>query len=682
MPYTLRFVSISFLLLLSALMGLGQETSFRIDFSGDTAEENDVTIMGAGFDTLPAADVSFGVIPTDNTFELAPDGRGAIVTADPGEGVMIVSSIIASDKAALIRGSVRTDTPHASIYLATIGQGEDVFVSTVTPCNGEFFTDQYHRLSSFFIPPSTNGFQALIQIVNTSETESLTAYLDTIEISLLEPGWFYNGEFINGDEINSEITALSFLNDIDSLLTSSDADEAPLQIDLSKESLERSEIMLTGAGFDSIPQARVFFTSIPTQEDFPNATDGLGAAIIAAPGEGVIIWGPRIETSYAALIRCSIRSNNAAMSAILAALDEGPNAFVTTNTSFNKNYFLYQYKRLSTYFAPPSTGFQPLIQIMNISENETLIAYLDNFEVFPLKTDRFYNEALLDGDETDPDWNSISEEFVAQHISSPTLTIDIPNLPDSAIPLEMTRIPHGTFLMGSRFQPGFANESPQHWETIDNDFYLGTYEVTNAQFSAFLQAKGNLSPEGQPYLFTNMERVKIQLTGGKWTVDAGYENHPVIEVSWYGARDFCVWISELAPSLQGRLPTEVEWEYACRAGTETRYYWGEDPDLSMIDHYAWYEDNSGANDTIEVGRKQPNQWGLYDMSGNVWEWCIDSYRDKSIEELEEVYKVIRGGGWDTDALYCRSAVRNGYLIINSSNDIGFRITASIKYLFL
>ena len=119
-----------------------------------------------------------------------------------------------------------------------------------------------------------------------------------------------------------------------------------------------------------------------------------------------------------------------------------------------------------------------------------------------------------------------------------------------------------------------------------------------------------------------------------------------------------------------RFPTEAEWEYACRAGTMTRFYWGDDLNYTQINEYAWYKGNSGATDnyagsTHEVGLKLPNAWGLFDMSGNVWEWCQEWYGSYSSNDQIDpkgpnsgIFRVLRGGDWLNNARYCLSADRN------------------------
>ena len=234
------------------------------------------------------------------------------------------------------------------------------------------------------------------------------------------------------------------------------------------------------------------------------------------------------------------------------------------------------------------------------------------------------------------------------------LTIDL-TLPFGAKPLEMRLIPAGTFMMGSpdNEQDHASDECPQHQVTISQPFFLGKYEVTQAQWQAIM---GN-SPS-----------------------DYQGNNLPVEKVSWNDCQDFITALNQLG---QGtfRLPTEAEWEYACRAGTTTRFYWGDDPDYSQIMDYAWNRNPDGTN---EVGMKLPNAFGLYDMSGNVWEWCQDWFSLYSSNAQTDPtgptgrgsLRIIRGGGWDNYAMYSRSAFRNCYLPTLSLNYLGFRLLRS------
>ena len=162
--------------------------------------------------------------------------------------------------------------------------------------------------------------------------------------------------------------------------------------------------------------------------------------------------------------------------------------------------------------------------------------------------------------------------------------------------------------------------------------------------------------------------------------------NPVETVSWNDAQEFCKKLSQLTGK-KYRLPTEAEWEYACRAGTQTRFYFGDD--ATKLEDYGWYNGNSSSK-THTVGEKKPNDWGLYDMSGNVWEWCEDPYHDSYADKPENIknngntawpssdisLRVLRGGSWGSDSWYCRSADRNWYIAVVRFNDIGFRLAVS------
>ena len=192
-------------------------------------------------------------------------------------------------------------------------------------------------------------------------------------------------------------------------------------------------------------------------------------------------------------------------------------------------------------------------------------------------------------------------------------TINLPNLPAGTVPLSMVLCPSGTFMMGSSSseidalvskygEDQFKNEGPQHQVTISKPFYIGRYEITQAQWQAVM---GN-NPS------FNREDVGAKIGN----------NFPVNQVSW----DDCqVFIEKLNKLGQGtfRLPTEAEWEYACRAGTITRFYWGEDTELKFYSMYENVSDTDGG--LLVAGSKYSNAWGLYDMCGNVREWCQDRY---------------------------------------------------------
>jgi formylglycine-generating enzyme required for sulfatase activity len=224
----------------------------------------------------------------------------------------------------------------------------------------------------------------------------------------------------------------------------------------------------------------------------------------------------------------------------------------------------------------------------------------------------------------------------------------------SGVTMRLKLIPAGPFTMGSpTSESGRGNDETQHSVTISQPFYMGVYEVTQAQWQAVMGSN--------PSHFT------------------GDLNRPVEQVSWNDCQAFCQKVSAKTGKTV-RLPTEAEWEYACRAGSTGRYSFGDSD--SALGNYAWYYDNSG-NTTHPVGQKQPNAWGLYDMHGNVWEWCQDWYGPYSSGSVTDPsgpgsgeYRVLRGGSWYYIPPFCRAAVRRRLTPDNRWNNSGVRVVVS------
>lgn len=269
-----------------------------------------------------------------------------------------------------------------------------------------------------------------------------------------------------------------------------------------------------------------------------------------------------------------------------------------------------------------------------------------------------YTKPLDTGDLADID-KCIPKDW----ISTPT--------PTPVAPPQTVLVEGGTFLMGSPNGVGDSDEHPQHQVTLSN-YRISKYEVTNAQYAAFLNAKGNQTEGGSTWYYEGGYMARIQKNGGVFVVSSGYENHPVNYVTWYGAKAYAEWVG-------GRLPTEAEWEYAARGGKYSQGY--TYAGSNNVDAVAWYYGNSG-NNTHPVGQKQPNELGLYDMSGNVWEWCSDWYGAYSSNAQSNptgptsgISKNRRGGDFYYLAGdgYTRIANRDeGHLIDRRRTD-GFRV---------
>jgi formylglycine-generating enzyme required for sulfatase activity/serine/threonine protein kinase len=235
--------------------------------------------------------------------------------------------------------------------------------------------------------------------------------------------------------------------------------------------------------------------------------------------------------------------------------------------------------------------------------------------------------------------------------------------------LELVLIPAGEFMMGSpdSEQGRDSGEGPLHPVRISRAFYMGKYEVTQAQWQAVMGTN--------PSWFSNTGGGKDKVSG------ASTVTLPVDTVSWDECQEFCRKASQKTGKTV-RLPTEAEWEYACRAGSTGRFCFGDSDE--QLGAYAWHRSNSGLK-THPVGGKQANAWGLYDMHGNVWEWCQDWYgpylsdaQENSSGPNSGTNRVLRGGCWHSSAVYCRSANRGKYASANRDGYHGFRVVVDAK----
>jgi formylglycine-generating enzyme required for sulfatase activity/tRNA A-37 threonylcarbamoyl transferase component Bud32 len=233
----------------------------------------------------------------------------------------------------------------------------------------------------------------------------------------------------------------------------------------------------------------------------------------------------------------------------------------------------------------------------------------------------------------------------------------------NSINMELVLIPAGRFLMGSpESEPGRQpDEGPQHEVLITRSFYLGTCEVTQQQYEAVMASN--------PSVFKGKKAV--------------FANHPVENVSWAEAVGFCEKLSALEAEKKAgrlyRLPTEAEWEYACRAGSTTAYHFPEE--ATLLEKYAWFDGSPvKVRRTQPVAKSTPNAWGLFDMTGNVFEWCADYYdpdyykaspRENPLGPAQGGARVVRGGSFNVFGDYCRSARRHRFS--GSTMDLGFRV---------
>ncbi|GCL40902.1 bifunctional serine/threonine-protein kinase/formylglycine-generating enzyme family protein [Dolichospermum planctonicum] len=233
----------------------------------------------------------------------------------------------------------------------------------------------------------------------------------------------------------------------------------------------------------------------------------------------------------------------------------------------------------------------------------------------------------------------------------------------NGVTLEMVEIPGGTFIMGSPENEAgrYSDEGPQHQVTVPA-FFMAKYELTQAQYQAIMGSN--------PSAFKG-------------------NNRPVERVSWNDAVTFCEKLSQKTQKYY-RLPSEAEWEYGCRAGTTTPFYFGESITADLVNYDGNYTYGSASKgqyrqQTADVGSFPPNAFGLYDMHGNVWEWCLDDYIDNynatpkdgsALTRRSGYNKLLRGGSWFNNPAVCRSAYRYNDNLVYSNYGIGFRVVCS------
>ena len=284
----------------------------------------------------------------------------------------------------------------------------------------------------------------------------------------------------------------------------------------------------------------------------------------------------------------------------------------------------------------------------------------------------------------------------------------------NSIGITMKLIPAGDFMMGSSISPedvasrfdseaeNYTDEHPRHRVMISQPFYMGTTEVTVGQFRQFVSetdyrteaerdGKGGYGFDSETGKFAKASKYSWKNPGFPQT-----NNHAVVNVSWNDVMKFCEWLSRKEAN-RYTLPTEAQWEYACRAGTTTLYFSGDDPETVArvgnvadgtaklrFDTWETIEAKDGYVFTSPVGTYQANQFGLFDMHGNVSEWCSDWYRKDYFANSPSTDprgpvggsdRVVRGGGWDFNAGYCRSAIRGWSTPSDRDDSLGFRLVS-------
>ncbi len=244
--------------------------------------------------------------------------------------------------------------------------------------------------------------------------------------------------------------------------------------------------------------------------------------------------------------------------------------------------------------------------------------------------------------------------------------------------VEFVFVKGGEFLMGDLWGDGYNNELPVHKVTL-GDFSISKYEISNAQYAKFMNEYGSEVVKEGEYVGQDMvyeNRWGLKKLDEEWRPQIGYENHPVVCVTWYGANEFCKFYNF-------ELPTEAEWEYAARSGGKKEKWAGTNKKSKLI-KYAWFG-KDWKSGTHPVGKKEPNELGVYDMSGNAWEWCQDWYdenfyqscidnniRNNPLNTEKSSTRVLRGGSFSFAAVDVRTCCRYEFNPVIWYATFGFR----------
>ena len=312
------------------------------------------------------------------------------------------------------------------------------------------------------------------------------------------------------------------------------------------------------------------------------------------------------------------------------------------------------------------------VRILNINP-----VYSNGMELDP---GQYHIEVSANGYESEKQW----VELKAGEDKWLTINLDKKEVAETSftnsLGMKFVYIPPGSFMMGSPSnESGRDSDEKQHEVTLTEGFYMQTTEVTVGQWREFVRSTGfktDGEKQGWSWAYNGSKWEKKK--GAYWD-NPGFSqnaNQPVTCISWNDVQAFVRWLSQ-KDGTNYSLPTEAEWEYACRAGSTSRFCFGSRD--NKLGQYAWYGDNFSGK-THPVASKKPNAWGLYDMHGNVWEWCQDWYGDYPSGSVTNptgpssgTYRVGRGGGWNGTARNCRSGIRYRFRPGDRDADLGFRL---------
>ncbi len=406
---------------------------------------------------------------------------------------------------------------------------------------------------------------------------------------------------------------------------------------------------------------------LPWQRELEKQIQNIKSAAVFVGGSGI---GPWQQMEIEAYLRRFVRNQCPVIPVLLSNAPEQPELPL-----FLEGMTWVDFRRLSP--KPMErliwgiTGIKPRSPLELTSENSKTPNKEEQIkQILPVQSQTFTFETFT----VNPNGKvSPPESKTARYYSE-----DLGN----GITLEMLAIPGGTFLMGSPQdeKDSFGDERPQHEVNVP-PFFIGKYPITQEQWRA-IASRTDLKVDPSAPL-----RVNLDLNPAYFKDRPDSDRRPVEQVNWYDAVEFCARLSKLTVR-EYRLPSEAEWEYACRAGTTTPFYFGETITGELANYrasetYAGEAKGEYREETTPVGQFPPNAFGLYDMHGNVWEWCADTWHDNYdgaptdgsawIKNGDDNRSPLRGGSWYYFPNKCRSAYRFNYYRRGIGNNNGFRV---------
>lgn len=625
--------------------------SLVYEFDHSSLAEDGWSVIPGGFTGAPAGAVEPTNLP-ETFIPSSQDRRGLAIQTLPGQVAFLYASkpIDAGGKPMLLRLTLRADAPGGAVTLAALKNGlaqADGSIAFNTQTSTDSLIGGEGVVTLLYEADTLTPITPVIQLAGGAE--SVTIWVDRLEALILENSasysgaWFYADPSLNPGAVAQQVYAFD------------------------QPTFEQNGWQSIPGGFTGAPNGAV--SSVALDETiFPSSHDKMGLQLTVDPDQVAFIFAAQsFQTNGApALLRLTLRSNSENAAIAVGAL-KGPIAqtdgSISVTIPHSASFAVEEPGRLVTLYQPAGASeISPFIQAANTGSTPATL-WVDRLEIMALNNQTTYT----------------GKEFFAKPQSTglpSSITIPLEGLNLAAKPLQMVFVPAGTFQMGSPADEIGRSDTDElaHRITLTRPFYISRFEIIQAQWTAVM---GDANPN-----------ISIDLTNKK--------NNPVLNMTWFEAAQFCNQLSRLQgltpvydetsgnANLDAdgfRLPIEAEWERACRAGSSTRFFWGNDAGESQYVTYA----RCASESELGVGfPRLSNSMGLWDANGNAAEWCqnwfyapgASTYTPEEIDPTGPnagTERVLRGGGFSDALKNCRSASRRGADPAVRQPSAGFRI---------